>query len=253
MDQKYNNIGIFSSSTLKLIACFFMLADHIGLTFFPSDDIFRIVGRSAFPLFAFFIAEGCRYSKHWLRRFLLIFSIGILFLAFYLVYDGKLYGNIFLTFSVSILLDRIIYSCKKYFFADIKLYKLFICLLIIIPTLILLYFLYGTVRFEYGFFGMLLPVIINLTNYKDINAPNFLKKLDIHLSKILLFSLGLILVSLNGNLGALQFYCLLSLPFILLYNGKPGCKGLKYVFYIFYPAHLVIIEAIALILKSLNN
>ena len=98
MKCEYNKIGFLSGSTLKILACLFMVIDHVGLTFFPEHDIFRILGRLAFPLFAFFIAEGSRYSKHKLRRFLLIFAIGLAFFAFYYVYDGSLYGNIFLTF-----------------------------------------------------------------------------------------------------------------------------------------------------------
>ncbi len=248
MDERYNRIGVFSASALKMIACLFMLIDHVGLTFFPSEDIFRILGRLAFPLFAFFIAEGCRYSKHGLRRFLMIFSIGLVFLVFFLIYQGEIYGNIFLTFSVSIMLDNIIYNCKKYLFRGFKLIKMFICILIIAVSVSILYLLYNSMYFEYGFFGMLMPVLINVTNFKDINAPSAIKKLDNHFSKILLMALGAIFLSLTGRMGIIQFYCLLAIPFIMLYNGKPGCKKIKYLFYVFYPTHLIIIEAIALIL-----
>ena len=113
MSQAYNKIGFLSGSTLKIIACIFMVIDHVGLTFFPEHDIFRILGRLAFPIFAFFIAEGTRYTAHKLRRFLLIFTIGLVFFVFYYLYDRILYGNIFLTFSVSILLDYLLFECKK--------------------------------------------------------------------------------------------------------------------------------------------
>ena len=50
-------IGIFSGSTMKIIACIIMLIDHAGLILFPSYGIFRVIGRIGFPLFAYFIAD----------------------------------------------------------------------------------------------------------------------------------------------------------------------------------------------------
>jgi len=45
-----------------------------------------------------------------------------------------------------------------------------------------------------------------------------------------------------------QWYSLLVIPFILLYSGKRGKVNTKYFFYIFYPAHLAILQAIAWII-----
>ena len=46
--------GIFSNNVLKIIACITMLLDHMGFILFPEYPIFRIIGRIAFPIFAFF-------------------------------------------------------------------------------------------------------------------------------------------------------------------------------------------------------
>lgn len=252
MPNTYNKIGFLSSSTLKIIACFFMLIDHVGLTFFPEHDIFRILGRIAFPLFAFLIAEGSRYSRHKLRRFSLIFLIGILFFLFYYIYDGVLYGNIFLTFSLSILIDNLFYTCKKVALdGSNKIYSMLLFTGFAL-LLVSIYFLYSIIRFEYGFFGMILPVLINLTNFKDIDACTRLKKLDNHTIKLIFTLIGMILLSIDGNLGVIQYYCLLSIIPLVFYNGKPGIKKLKYAFYIFYPAHLVIIEGVAILLSLLQ-
>lgn len=48
---------------LRLLAMLTMLIDHIGVIFFPDDIILRIVGRLAFPLFAWGIARGYRYTS----------------------------------------------------------------------------------------------------------------------------------------------------------------------------------------------
>lgn len=248
----YNRFGTFSGTFLKIIACVFMVIDHVGLTFFPTDDIFRILGRLSFPIFAFLIAEGNRYSKHKIRRFLMIFGIGLGFLAFYYFYGGQFYGNIFLTFSISILLNFLLDFSKRFVFGSFKVYKLILALLWMSAAVILLYILYDQLHFEYKFSGMILPVIINLFDFKNIQVPDKLKKLDCHLVRMACLLLGLIYLSFDGNLGAIQFYCLLSFPLIFLYNGKSGTKKLKYLFYIFYPLHLIIIEGIAILIEFLK-
>ena len=47
-----------TNNQLKIIAMVSMLLDHMGLLFFPDEQIFRILGRIAFPIFAYMIAEG---------------------------------------------------------------------------------------------------------------------------------------------------------------------------------------------------
>jgi len=249
---EYNKAGFLSGSTLKIIACVFMAIDHVGLTFFPNSDIFRILGRLAFPIFAFLIAEGSRYSKHKLRRFSLIFLIGLVFFAFYYLYDGMMYGNIFLTFSVSIFLDNLLYICKKNAFCNPnKIYPALLFILFIIVTIATYYF-FTLIHFEYRFCGMLLPVIINLTNFRGIDVPESFNKMDSHTVRIILAFIGMILLSVNGNLGAIQFYCLIAIIPLAFYNGEVGCKKMKYAFYIFYPAHLIIIEGIAMLLPYIK-
>ena len=56
-----------SGNALKIIAAITMFIDHMGLMLFPKTLIFRYIGRLAFPIFAFMIAEGCRYTRNRLR------------------------------------------------------------------------------------------------------------------------------------------------------------------------------------------
>lgn len=53
---------------LKLLAVTFMLIDHIGAFLFPDVMLLRIIGRLALPCFAWFIAEGCHYT-HSMRNY----------------------------------------------------------------------------------------------------------------------------------------------------------------------------------------
>ena len=53
-----------TGNQLKLLALFAMTCDHVGLQLLPQFIILRIIGRLAAPLFAYMIAEGCRYTHN---------------------------------------------------------------------------------------------------------------------------------------------------------------------------------------------
>ena len=66
-----------SAAALKCLAALFMLVDHIGMVFptmltelgLPTwaDGLPRLIGRLAFPIFAYFVAEGCRRTRFFHR------------------------------------------------------------------------------------------------------------------------------------------------------------------------------------------
>jgi hypothetical protein len=67
-----------SASTLKIIACVFMVIDHIGVIILPDLLILRVLGRLSYPIFAYFLAEGCRYTRNKRKRFLLVLGLAVL-------------------------------------------------------------------------------------------------------------------------------------------------------------------------------
>ena len=71
MTDSKPRICVLSGNMLKIIAAVSMFIDHMGAVLFPGVMIFRILGRIAFPIFAFMIAEGCRYTKNRIKYFLL--------------------------------------------------------------------------------------------------------------------------------------------------------------------------------------
>lgn len=251
IENSYNKNGFLSGSTLKIIACVLMAIDHIGLELLNDYLLFRIIGRLAFPLFAFFIAEGCRYTKNKVKRFLTLFAIGALFGVFYFFYGGQIYGNIFMTFSVSVLYIYLLEWSKKQLFCSESLINKVGAVLIFLIALACGYFVFEIVHFEYGFCGMLVPVFTSLFDFKNIPVSDTLKHLDTHWLRIISFTLGLIPLCIWGRMTGIQFFCLISVLFVLFYNGKVGNKKLKYAFYFFYPVHLVIIEGIALLINYL--
>lgn len=218
--------GTLSGNTLKIIASVCMLIDHIGYILFPGIMIFRIIGRIAFPIFAFMIAEGCRYTKNRLRYFSVITLCGIIFqLVLYLLFRN-LYMNIFITFSLSILL---IYSLNQRG-QEQRNTKLFLL------TVVIIYILNQYFSIDYGFFGCLLPVIAYL-------VPESASK-ETH---IYYFTAGLVILSMAH--GWIQIFSLLSIPLLLLYNGERGKFNMKYFFYIFYPSHLIVLYGISMVMK----
>lgn len=48
---------------IKLLACIFMFIDHAGKMLFPQAGYMRLIGRLAFPMFAYSIAVGAVYTR----------------------------------------------------------------------------------------------------------------------------------------------------------------------------------------------
>ena len=237
-----------NSNTLKIIAAAAMLIDHIGLIFFPYKPIFRVIGRLAFPIFAFMIAEGCKYTKNRLKYFLTIAVLGVLCQIFYFIFKDSLYMCILITFSLSIL---IIYSlqytkktllCKKS--SVLKLFSV----LVFVFTVVAVYILNLYFEIDYGFWGCMTPVFASIFQHREKNIPARLKHLDNILNNIFCMSICLVIVAVS--LKGTQCYSLLALPLLLKYSGEKGEKNMKYFFYIFYPLHLVILNGISMVLQS---
>ncbi len=250
--------GFLSAGKLKIIACIAMFIDHLGLMIFPSVYAFRAIGRLAFPIFAYFIAEGCHYTKRKVRRFLLLLGFGLSYLLVYYIFAAELYASIFLTFSVSVLVIYILDFVKRSAFSDFNCVNLTLSLLLLAGVLIGAYFLFVKVEFDYGFYGMLVPVLVSLFDFKDIQVPSYLRFLDTYYMRLILLCVGLLLVCSDSYVWTAEIfsisvphYCFyFAAPILLLfYNGKVGNKKLKYAFYIFYPAHIVFITAISIIIS----
>ena len=75
-----------------------MVIDHLGYMYYPSAIWMRIVGRISLPIFAFFIAEGCFYTKNRLKYFSLTFGLGVICQIVYFIAMESTYMSILITF-----------------------------------------------------------------------------------------------------------------------------------------------------------
>ena len=239
---------ILNANALKFLAAALMLVDHIGLMFFPQELLWRIVGRLSMPLFAFALSEGCRYTKNKTKHFFLLFALALLCQVVYYFFDhGNLYMSILITFSLSVLTIYALQFFKKTLF-DEKTSKLSkgLSFTLFAATILCDFVLCEIFEIDYGFWGIMLPVFASIFDFRGIPAPTLLQKLDCLPARIFALSIGLIFLACS--FGGIQFYALLSIPILLLYNGEKGTWNTKYFFYIFYPLHLVLLQGILMII-----
>ena len=236
-----------SSNMLKIIAAVLMLVDHIGMLLFPEILILRIIGRLSFPIFAFLIAEGCKYTRNKLRYFLTVFSFGAAIQAVYSVFTKLLDMNILLTFSVSIAIIFALNDFKRRLYAEnTQRVKFILSGLSVITLIFAAYAMSVFIRFDYGFLGFMTPVMASLFN-KTENAPPIFDKLDVLPVRLASMGCALILLSISSN--PIQFFSLLSLPILMLYSGERGRLRMKYFFYLFYPLHLLALYGVSMLIR----
>lgn len=223
--------GIFTGNQLKIIALIAMTIDHIGARIFPEVKILRIIGRIAFPIFAYMIAEGCKYTRNRKKHLLTIFAIAIICQLVYFFAMGSLNQCILVTFSLSVALIYALDNAQSR--GDIKSYVIALAAFIgvIFLTEILPVIWKGTdFGIDYGLYGVMLPVLVFAADKK-------IQKL---------FAAAIMLVLLSISLGGVQWFGLMSLLLLALYNGERGGLKMKNLFYIYYPSHLVVIYLISM-------
>lgn len=193
----------------------------------------RLIGRIAFPIFAFMIAEGCSYTGNRMRYLSQIARMGIGMQIVAFVFTKSLYQSVFISFTLAIILICVLDKAM----AEQKVrYWIYAGLAILVTTFLCLGLpevLYKTdYDIDYSIVGVWIPVVCYFAKDKKL--------------KMFVFAMGLL--ALSVFYGGIQWYCLLSIPLIGMYNCQRGRFGLKKLFYIYYPVHLCVIFAIQFIL-----
>ena len=248
----HSKTGI-SNSTLKLIAMIAMVVDHIGAVILEpiiiqsyrhggviGGDLLQVnnlmrlfIGRMAFPIFCFLLVEGFTRTRNVWKYAgrLLIFAV-ISEIPFDLALRHKVfdtdYQNVFFTlffgFLVMVLAD----------FAAKMSRGTILAALLSLPALALGMYLAKLLRTDYAAYGVLCIFVLYFFRKN--------RKLQI-LAGTIAFLVGDIII--NGSTSEL----LAPLGFIAVacYNGERGLR-MKYVFYVFYPLHLLLLTGIRMFL-----
>ena len=226
------NRRILSGSVLKLIAVITMLIDHTGYVFyaFPAFReplftalgetvtiyfILRKIGRLAFPIYCFLIGEGLIHTRNPIKYLLRLLIFAILSeIPFNLMVSGQLlcpeHQNVFFTLLLGALSVYIYRSARH------NLLKIALMLAVLGISTVL--------EADYGAPGVVVILLIYaLRGHTLVQA----------IAGYPLFSGGI--------------YAVAAFIPIHMYNGQRGFikhPVLKYAFYLFYPAHMLLLVAI---------
>ena len=215
-----------TGNQLKIIAMLAMTIDHIGVLLLPQWQVLRILGRLAMPIYAYMIAEGCHYTHDRMGYFLRLAGLALVCQIVYWIADHSLYQCILVTFSLSVGLICAVDNAQKGLLPRIGAIAVLagaVLICVLLPRII------PGFDVDYGIFGVLLPVIV----YFDSRSLRS-------------FLAGVLLLCLS--LGGLQWWSLLAVPLLAMYNGQRGKHRLGWLFYLYYPLHLVVIYGISLLL-----
>ena len=218
-----------SGTALKLFALVVMTIDHIGMLLLPQFPILRMIGRLAFPIFAYMIADGCRYTHnkrlYWGRMAVLGAAAQIVYYAA----AADLTMCIFVSFALAIPIIYALHSNKNSIsklLLSAAAFAFAALISAVLPELI------PGFSVDYGFSGIMLPVLISLGSDKR--------------QRLIISAIGIAAVSFS--LGGIQWWSLLSPIPLAMYNGTRGKAPMKTLFYVYYPAHLAVLYCISALL-----
>lgn len=241
MEQLQGKRKGLNGSTLKIIAIVTMLIDHVGAIIAKEFvysllgnqeavyiamnimNVMRSIGRLSFPIFCFLLVEGFYHTKN-VKKYafrLLLFAI-VSEIPFDLAFNGMFleFGsqNIFFTLFIAVLMMWAIEYFKNKFIENRQLYIILSTVVMVLATLLADY-----INCDYNSVGVIVILIMYL--FKD---NKILKTVSVSL-----------VFAIFSNFGRQSLAGLAFIP-ILMYNGEKGLS-LKYFFYVFYPAHLIIL------------
>ncbi|MCI8573692.1 MAG: conjugal transfer protein TraX [Oscillibacter sp.] len=232
--------------TLKMTAAGLMFLDHIGL-YFPGAPVWlRWLGRGAYPLFLFCMAQGYRHTRNRKRYLLRLYVMSLFMTALGYGLDTCFptengYGNH--NIFVPLFLTGLLISAIELYQRDRRR-----------GTLLL-----GGIAASQIFY-LFLPVLVPA--FRDLSGDvltGIVPNLAVNEFGFSFVALGLAFYFLRDRRealcavylifciyqfseemaqygGAVQWMMVMAMPLIFRYNGEKG-PGWKWFFYIFYPAH----------------
>lgn len=216
-----------SASALKYLACLSMLIDHTGYLLFPHIAVLRWIGRLAFPVFAFMIANSYRYTadpgKYFLR--LLLFAA-----VFQLPYKLMMAdGHLSVLFTLSTGLAAV-------WLGDIIESKIADRRLSLVCSLLAVAFLAALAQLsamDYGWYGVALIY----------TAWLFFENFSLLAISWILLNIAAVCCGWQEA----QLFSLAALVPLYFYNQQQGSSG-RWFFYFFYAGHIVVLYLLKIVI-----
>ncbi|MCI5891985.1 MAG: conjugal transfer protein TraX [Clostridiales bacterium] len=232
-----------SSNALKFIAIIAMTIDHVICVTFPNYPTdwwivaLHMIGRITAPIMWFFVAEGYHYT-HNLKKY--IVRLFIFAVISHFAYNFA-FGIPFIPFRTSVFNQTsVIWSLAWGLVAlaisdSVRLKQWQKTVLIIIIC---------TVTFCSDWSCIAVLAIVGIGSHRG----DFKRQMTEMMMYVFFYAL-IYFIFINKIYGIIQLFVALSIPLLKSYNGKRGSwKGMKWFFYFYYPAHLVLCGIIRILL-----
>lgn len=199
-----------------------MLIDHIGVVFFPENGYLRIIGRVAFPLYAFALVQGYHYTrsrkKYTLRLLVLALLSQIPFTWAFDDYSMNVIGTLLLCLLVMMAIDKLNPTNRRPYLP----------FLVAIPAFIVMEW----VPMDYGGYALLLVLIYRYS------SPRWMA----------VWHTGLNVLFLVYQLWVIQLFSVISTMAVVYYPKVQewfgGLRVPRWLWRSFYPGHLLLLAVL---------
>jgi hypothetical protein len=219
----------FGRELLKIIAIVTMVSDHVGEILYPDLLLLQIIGRLAFPLFAYLVVLGVESTKKPGKYMATLLSFAVIAqFPYFLAFGIQPFERLNILFSLFLCAVTIYFYNKRSPLALVPL------LLSLIPLT------------EGSYYVVLTAVGMKLLKDKP------------KIGALALVALNLQFLFMPNFESQIQFLSLLSVPLIFLHikgwlkkeilipENSLAYSTRKYFFYVFYPLHLALLFLIKL-------
>lgn len=221
-----------SSFALRLAALLFMAIDHAGLALFPDLGVFRCVGRLAFPIYCFLLAQGFLHS-HDLRAYAR--RITLFAILSEIPFDLLIFGRTVCLVEQNVLFSLLLGLLALYCARTLSKQPAFAAVSALLLAMIAMF-----ARVSFGWLSVALCLCFY--NLRENRARMALCAALI----LLVYSLSLYLSGVALSWVLVSLCAPLALLPILCYNQRPGPRApaLSFLFYAAYPLHMIALLAI---------
>lgn len=209
-----------SNYQIKILAAILMVIDHTGVVFFPNLILFRFIGRLSFPLFAWLLTQGERYTRNFKQYLLRVVFLGLLSQPLYFLAVSGSRPNILFTLSIGLITLRL---ARQY-----PHFKYLIWSLSIVVA--------ESLHVEYGAYGI--ATICLFATFRS-SLVWWVAWIGLHL----------LLIAIDTNFGLFQLPAFVAPLLVYLANYRKG-PSTRW-FYSFYPLHLLILYLTSQLLVGL--